>query len=139
VVAQAHPQHIADRVAQGRADLVHAQPVDEEVDLGVVPHAPLPGAQRQLHGLPARVAEQVEQPPDRRDHLGRRCVVRRGVEQALNRGAVGRDAGERLGDQPRPRLGEELTGARVVARGPGVRVGALALQPGDLRVVERKT
>jgi hypothetical protein len=99
----------------------------------------LPGVQWQQHGLAALVIEQAEQSPGGRDRLGDRRIVRRQVEQAPNRGAVGRDPGERLSDQPGPRLDEKLLSAWITARDLGVSVGILALQPGDPRVVERKT
>jgi len=99
----------------------------------------LPGVQWQRHGLAALVIEQAQQSPDGRDHLAYRRIVRHQVEQAPNRGAVGRDPGERLGDQPGPRLDKKLLSAWITARALGVGVGILALQPGDLRVVERKT
>ena len=130
VRAHAHAQHRQHAVAQRLADLVEAQAVVLDVELGVLPVPPHVGAGRKARRLALLRRHRRQQRVDRLDHrLGRRALRPR-REQIGDGLAVRGDAAERLVEHPIP-LAEQLLGAR--ACGARFRVRPRR-RPGNLRV-----
>ena len=111
--AQARAQHVHHRGLDAFRDLVEAQAVVLDIELGVLPMPPLLGTDRKAHARALVGREQREQRPHRLDHLRHRRAGRLEPEQAALHMAVRGDAAERLRRELRPGA-EQVLRARVL-------------------------